>query len=135
MRAPQLWPSNDLRRTMVRRPRGMATDGGSPRSAGAAGCCPTRHWIEDHEMRIPWRAREYERTCADCGHAWRVPRWAVHPPRMQGLPRDEGGGPWAVQQAAAAATAANAQMAERASQFRVCPECNSAKYAQRPVRS
>jgi hypothetical protein len=38
-------------------------------------------------------------------------------------------------QMAATATAANALMAERASGFRGCPECNSAKYTQRPVRS
>jgi hypothetical protein len=25
-------------------------------------------------MRLPWQAREYERTCADCGYSWRVPR-------------------------------------------------------------
>ena len=68
-------------------------------------------------MRIPGRAREYERTCAACGHAWRVPRWAVHPPRMHGLPA--GGDAMEARQMAAAATAANAQMAERASGFRV----------------
>ena len=84
-------------------------------------------------MRIPWQAQEYERTCADCGHAGRVPRWAVHPPHMHGLPM--GQGDMQARQMAATATAANAQMAERASGFRVCPECSSTKYRQRPVRS
>ena len=28
-------------------------------------------------MPIRWRTREYERTCDDCGHVWRVPRWAA----------------------------------------------------------
>jgi hypothetical protein len=64
--------------------------------------------------------REYERTCADCGHAWRVPRWAAHP-HIQGLPMQRGG----VQQTADAVIAVNAELAERASVFRVCPECNS----------
>jgi hypothetical protein len=26
-------------------------------------------------MHLPWLAQQYERTCADCGHAWRVPRY------------------------------------------------------------
>jgi hypothetical protein len=25
-------------------------------------------------MYLPWPARQYERTCADCGYSWRVPR-------------------------------------------------------------
>jgi len=38
-------------------------------------------------------AREYERTCEGCGHAWGVPKWAAHP-RRHGLTFvSEAGGP------------------------------------------
>lgn len=29
-------------------------------------------------MRLPWSARQYERTCADCGYAWPVPGQFAH---------------------------------------------------------
>jgi predicted RNA-binding Zn-ribbon protein involved in translation (DUF1610 family) len=81
-------------------------------------------------MRIPWLAREYERKCDECGFTWRVPRWAVHPP-TQGLPiasRFSVGSPDGV-------VAANAELAEEVAVFRRCPECASAHYKQRPIRS
>jgi len=83
-------------------------------------------------MRIPGLAQEYERTCQDCGRAWRVPKWAAHP-HMQGLPITGGGGAAAAQ--AARVAAANGELAERVAVFRVCPECESEHYKQRAVRS
>lgn len=83
-------------------------------------------------MHIPGLAQEYERTCEDCGHTWRVPKWAAHP-HMQGLPME--GGRMAAAAGAETVVAANAELSETAAVFRVCPECGSEHYKQRPVRS
>jgi hypothetical protein len=92
-------------------------------------------------MRIPWRAREYERTCDNCGYAWRAPRWAVHPP-MQGLPfaglgsgmgRGTGGGRSALRYEVNSVVESNAELAEEAAAFRVCAKCGSVRYKQRRI--
>ena len=95
---------------------------------------------EDWPMYVPWRVREYERTCP-AGHTWRVPAWAVHP-RMRGLPlgpatRARGvpvtGGSARVGRTNEVITA-NADLAEKAAVFRICPECGNDQYRQRAIR-
>ena len=81
-------------------------------------------------MRIPWLTQEYERTCDNCGHVWRVPKGIAHP-RMQGLPMTRGG----IAVSADAVVEANAELAERAAAFRRCPNCESDHYKQRRIRS
>ena len=132
-----VYASRRISRGQARDPRGeplppIRRTGENPRPVPSK-ALPYAARTEDQAVRIQWRAREYERTCADCGHAWRVPRWAAHP-RMKGLPMYRGGS-GGVQQATGAVVAANAELAERASVFRVCPECNSVDYTQRPIRS
>ena len=80
-------------------------------------------------MYLPWRVREYERTCP-AGHSWRAPAWSVHP-RMRGLPL----GP-ATQRfgRTGEVIVANAQLAERAAAFDSCPQCGDNRYRQRAIR-
>jgi hypothetical protein len=85
-------------------------------------------------MRIQWRAREYERTCDDCGYVWRVPK-AVARPRLQDPEgRGRGGGP-SGQGFMEGVIEANAALSERAAASRRCPKCESDHYKQRTIRS
>jgi hypothetical protein len=89
------------------------------------------------KMHIPGLAKEYERTCDDCGHVWRVTKAIAHP-HMQGLPMAAGGRRVGSDTAAAraeAVAAANAKRAERAAASRRCPRCESGHYKQRAIRS
>ena len=83
-------------------------------------------------MGIPWRTREYERTCNDCGYVWRVPKEAARP-HMRGIPMTGAGGGALAQADAMIAT--NAALSERAAALRCCPRCESVDYKQRPIRS
>ena len=83
-------------------------------------------------MHVPGLAREYERTCEDCGFVWRVPKAIAHP-HMQGLPMTRESD--AVAARANAVVEANAEMAERAAASRRCPKCESDHYQQRAISS
>ena len=99
-------------------------------------------------MPIRWRTRQYERTCDDCGHTWRVPRqFAKHLKPLRLRPMASGRGPLGPDAADALirqggtpyADAADIQAYdERAEEFeayRTCPKCSSQHYSQRPIRS
>jgi hypothetical protein len=94
-------------------------------------------------MHLPWLAQQYERTCADCGHAWRVPRYFARS-RVPSLnvfflglgnsPRAGGGG-GVDETELNREIQSSTEIHEQAESFRKCPECGSEHYSQRPVRS
>jgi hypothetical protein len=82
-------------------------------------------------MRIPWRVREYERTCNNCGYVWRVPKAIARPP-VRGLPtapRER------IARVVRDVIAENAALAERAEATRSCAKCESRQYKQRSIWS
>jgi hypothetical protein len=89
-------------------------------------------------MRLPWLARRYERTCADCGCAWSVPRQFARR-RVQsisGFRVTSRGWQGAADRAELnAEVQAGMEIGEQAEAFRQCPECGSEHYSQRPLRS
>jgi hypothetical protein len=94
---------------------------------------------DDHVMRLRWLAREYERTCADCGYSWRVPRQLAGrrvipiPGATSGM-RARGVRQAFIEGPAPVDREAGLQLAEEAAAFRVCQECGSVRYTQHPVR-
>ena len=87
-------------------------------------------------MRLPWQAKEYERTCTECGYAWRVPRsaarrrigaisgFSVAAPRSGRMDRGE------LSREISAISASN----EPAGFFQQCPKCGAADFTQRALR-
>ena len=122
-----------------RKPETRTIEGTARRGTGTASSGRLSR-TEGQAMPIRWRTLEYERTCDDCGHVWRLPRWAAPPLHVQGRPVSEGceGGvpPPAAAVMADPAVAATAQLAERAAVFfRRCRECGSERYKQRSIWS
>ena len=94
----------------------------------------SREAVKVIEMRLPWQPKEFERTCAECGYTWRVPRSAAHK-RVGSIsmfsvatPRNVDRGELARQ--VSAAEAANGP----AGALRQCPKCGSAEFSQRALR-
>ena len=89
-------------------------------------------------MRLPWQAREYERTCNDCGWSWRVPRQLARR-RVQsisGFSVTSGGIQTAADRAELNAEVRSSMaMGEQAEAFRECPKCGSVNYSQHRARS
>lgn len=92
-------------------------------------------------MRLPWRARDYERVCADCGYTWRVPRQFVRR-RVQSIsgisvtaPRSARSRSAIDRSELAAEIQASMAISEEAEAFASCPECGSDRYTQRAAGS
>jgi len=86
-------------------------------------------------MRLPRLARQFERTCSDCGYSWRVAREfarkGIIP--IQGATSGIRGGRAAARPEATGLRAGRA-LAERVERLRICPKCGAKAYVQRPVR-
>lgn len=87
-------------------------------------------------MLLPWRARQYERVCRDCGYRWRVPREFAHTKVIaitgatSGL-RSRGGAAYPL----TADVRRGRAFVERVERLRICAKCGATDYAQRPVRA
>jgi hypothetical protein len=104
-------------------------------------------------MHFPWPARQYERTCADCGYSWRVPRRFARRRFLTGPGYASSyrfGGTVAGKGGLQVAAPSNAEVragvgasdrqatkmtAEEAEALRACPHCSSENYSQRPAQS
>jgi hypothetical protein len=96
-------------------------------------------------MHVPWPARQYERTCADRGCSWRVPRQFARKHIQALRPRNAGHGVLASPDAMIGPDAsiykdeADLQVHDRRVEtieaYRTCPKCSSQHFSQRPVRS
>ena len=93
-------------------------------------------------MHFPWPAREFERTCANCGQVWRVPRGLVRGRfqsisglstgvRMRGSAMDPRGLDDSLLNAQVRAIE---ELGQQTAAFRSCPTYSSPQFAQRPVR-
>jgi hypothetical protein len=89
-------------------------------------------------MRLPWQAREYERVCADCGCAWRVPRRFArrHIQSISGFDVTSHGRQTAADRAQLKAEVeSDMAVNEQVASFAYCPKCSSERYTQHAVRS
>jgi ribosomal protein S27AE len=84
-------------------------------------------------MRLPWQPREYERTCGNCGYAWRVPRSVVRTRPISGFTGSANRHRnWRVS-VADPRVAGSEAIDEVEEAYRCCPRCGSDRYTQRPA--
>jgi hypothetical protein len=85
-------------------------------------------------MRLPWQAREFQRTCTNCGYTWRVPRSAAR--RRRGISAFSTA-PWGISNAPDSdpEIAASEAVSAVDAAYAHCPRCDSDRYTQQPVRS
>jgi predicted nucleic-acid-binding Zn-ribbon protein len=76
-------------------------------------------------MQLPWLAQQYQRTCAECGCTWRVPRYFARRHVLAVPVRQSLSGP---------ELQADLDLDQQAESLRKCPKCGSVRYSQRPVR-
>jgi len=90
-------------------------------------------------VRIPWRAREYERTCANCGYVWHAPRPARVKPiagfsaAPRGRPVSLGGIDPVVPDTEPELVGSE-EISQAAAAFAQCPKCGSDDYTERRAR-
>lgn len=88
-------------------------------------------------MRFRWSARQYERTCADCGCPWQLSRQLARKraPSIDSAKSDLQHGMAGVWMSwPSELPAARAALVEQMKSLRVCPNCGSAQYSQLLVR-
>jgi hypothetical protein len=85
-------------------------------------------------MRFPWRAREFERTCLDCGYSWRVPGVAGRR-RMRPISGFNAAarGIGSIDDSAPELASSEAISAV-AEAYGHCARCSCERYSQRPIK-
>jgi ribosomal protein S27AE len=91
--------------------------------------------VEVRIMRLPWQPREYERTCGNCGYAWRVPRSVVKTRPISGFTGAAHRSRISRAGVADPRVAGSEAIDEVEEAYRLCPRCGSDRYTQQPVRS
>ncbi len=88
-------------------------------------------------MPVGFFAREWERTCRECGYTWRVPRSiarrgirGMSAVSVMGATR----GSWASNASMGGMRSGIAGRAELMEQFRICAKCGVDAFTQRPCR-
>jgi uncharacterized paraquat-inducible protein A len=85
-------------------------------------------------MRFPWQPREYERTCAECGCTWRVPRLSARR-RLRSISMMSVTSGTRIDRAELAREVASGEAANQSAEaLRHCPDCGADHFTQRAVR-